>query len=74
MVHSALFMQYMRLCGGEVLAQILPYSAVRVRAVLLTDLYTEKAFERSGRKSRRALLVREPVVRPAHFERHLTSK
>lgn len=54
---------------GEVLAQILPYSAVRVRAVLLTDLYTEKAFERSGRKSRRALLVREPVVRPAHFER-----
>ncbi|MEE7084638.1 MchC protein [Escherichia coli O6:H1] len=54
---------------GEVLAQILPYSAVRVRAVLLTDLYTEKAFECSGRKSRRALLVREPVVRPAHFER-----
>lgn len=54
---------------GEVLAQILPYSAVRVRAILLTDLYTEKAFERSGRKSRRALLVREPVVRPAHFER-----
>lgn len=54
---------------GEVLAQILPYGAVRARAVLLTDVYTDKAFERSHGKSRRALLVREPVVRPAHFER-----
>ncbi|EKG4262387.1 MchC protein [Salmonella enterica] len=54
---------------GEVLAQILPYSAVRVRAVLLTNLYSDKAFDRSHGKSRRALLVRDPVVRPAHFER-----
>ena len=54
---------------GEVLAQILPYSAVRVQAVLLTNLYTDKAFDRSHGKSRRALLVRDPVVRPAHFER-----
>lgn len=54
---------------GDVLAQILPYGAVRTRAVLLTDVYTDKAFERSQGKSRRALLVREPVVRPAHFER-----
>lgn len=58
---------------GEVLAQILPYSAVRVQAVLLTNLYTDKAFDRSHGKSRRALLVRDPVVRPAHFERRLTS-
>jgi len=54
---------------GEVLAQILPYSAVRARAVLLTDVYTDKAFDRSQGKSRRALLVRDPVIRPAHFER-----
>ncbi|PJR64097.1 MchC protein [Raoultella sp. T31] len=54
---------------GEVLAQILPYGAVRARAVLLTDVYTDKAFDRSHGKSRRALLVREPAVRPAHFER-----
>ncbi|EEM1820016.1 MchC protein [Salmonella enterica subsp. enterica] len=54
---------------GEVLAQILPYGAVRARAVLLTDVYTDKTFELSNRKSRRALLVRDPLVRPAHFER-----
>ncbi|EJC3639524.1 MchC protein [Salmonella enterica] len=54
---------------GEVLAQILPYGAVRTRAVLLTNIYTDKAFDRSSGKSRRALLVRDPVVRPAHFER-----
>ncbi|EBP9972607.1 MchC protein, partial [Salmonella enterica subsp. enterica] len=54
---------------GEVLAQILPYGAVRARAVLLTDIYTDKAFDRPHGKSRRALLVREPVIRPAHFER-----
>ncbi|MEF3107867.1 MchC protein [Raoultella sp. WB_B2P2-3] len=54
---------------GEVLAQILPYSAVRARAVLLTNIYTGKAFDRSHGKSLRALLIREPVVRPAHFER-----
>lgn len=54
---------------GEVLAQILPYGTVRARAVLLTDVYTDKVFDRSNGKSRRALLVREPVVRPAHFER-----
>lgn len=54
---------------GEVLAQILPYSAVRARAVLLTNIYTDKAFDRSHGKSQRALLIREPVVRPAHFER-----
>lgn len=54
---------------GEVLAQILPYGAVRAWAVLLTDVYTDKAFDRSQGRSRRALLVREPVIRPAHFER-----
>lgn len=54
---------------SEVLAQVLPYGAVRTRAVLLTDSYIDIAFERSQGPSRRALLVREPVVRPAHFER-----
>ncbi|MCG8157794.1 MchC protein [Brenneria goodwinii] len=54
---------------GEVLAQVLPYGAVRAQAVLLTDNYTDIKFERSRGVSRRALLVREPTVRPAHFER-----
>ncbi|WP_368765308.1 MchC protein [Klebsiella oxytoca] len=54
---------------GEILTQTLPYGAVRARAVLLTNIYTEKSFDRSHGKSRRALLIREPVVRPAHFER-----
>ncbi|RLM06682.1 MchC protein [Gibbsiella quercinecans] len=54
---------------GEILAQSLPYGAVRTRAVLLTDSYIDLEFERARGRSRRALLVREPVVRPAHFER-----
>ncbi|MCT4717357.1 MchC protein [Enterobacteriaceae bacterium H18W14] len=54
---------------GEVLAKILPYSAVRAQAVLLTNIYIDKSFDRSHGNSRRALLVREPVIRPAHFER-----
>ncbi|WP_374258778.1 MchC protein [Yokenella regensburgei] len=54
---------------GEVLSRLLPYGAVRARAVLLTDLYTSEAWDRTDGASRRALLVRDPVVRPAHFER-----
>ncbi|WP_312229169.1 MchC protein [Pseudescherichia sp.] len=54
---------------GEALAKVLPYGAVRARAVLLTDSFIELAFKRAGGPLRRALLVREPVVRPAHFER-----
>lgn len=54
---------------AEVLAQILPFGAVRARAVLLTDIYINSKAERSIGKSRRALLVRDPVIRPAHFER-----
>lgn len=54
---------------GEVLAQLLPYGAVRAQAVLLTDKYIDINFERNNRRARRALLVREPVIRPAHFER-----
>lgn len=54
---------------GEALARVLPFGAVRARAVLLTDSDIELAFKRAGGPLRRALLVREPVVRPAHFER-----
>ncbi|WP_329906641.1 hypothetical protein [Serratia quinivorans] len=54
---------------GEVLARVLPYGAVRTQAVLLTDRYIEINFERNNRRAQRALLVREPVIRPAHFER-----
>lgn len=54
---------------GDILAQILPYGAVATRAILLTDNYIDIEFERSRGRSRRALLIREPVIRPAHFER-----
>jgi len=54
---------------GEILTQSLPYGAVRTRAVLLTENYIDLQFERVTGNSRRALLVREPVIRPAHFER-----
>lgn len=54
---------------SEGLARILPYGAVRTLAVLLSNEYTEHAYEHNCNLSQRALLVREPVVRPAHFER-----
>lgn len=54
---------------SEVLAKKIPYGAVRTQAVLLTDKYTNIFYERADVLSRRALLVREPVVRPAHFMR-----
>lgn len=54
---------------GEALSQILPYGSVRARAVLLTDRYLNNPTERPRDPLRRALMVREPVVRPAHFER-----
>ncbi|MDN4629308.1 MchC protein [Erwinia sp. PsM31] len=54
---------------SEVLGQILPYGAVQTRAVLLIDNDIANAGELAAGSSRRALLIREPVVRPAHFER-----
>lgn len=54
---------------GEILAALLPYGAVRSLAVLRTDQYINIEFERNSRCARKALLVREPVIRPAHFER-----
>lgn len=54
---------------SEMLAQTLPYGAARTHAILLTDSYTHGDFTRTKGRSRRALLVREPLVRPAHFER-----
>lgn len=54
---------------SRVLGQLLPFGAVRAQAVLLTDRYVELDFERHQRRARSALLVRDPSVRPAHFER-----
>ncbi|MFJ4141961.1 hypothetical protein [Pseudomonas sp. NPDC089734] len=54
---------------GEILAVLLPYGAVHSLAVLRTDQYINIDFERNSRRVRKALLVREPVIRPAHFER-----
>ncbi|WP_380180756.1 MchC protein [Kalamiella sp. sgz302252] len=54
---------------GEVLAQILPYGAVRTQAVLLITGNAGRAFNDVGDAVPRALLVRKPVIRPAHFER-----
>ncbi|CAM2932939.1 hypothetical protein SAMN04490207_5242 [Pseudomonas gessardii] len=54
---------------GEILAELLPYGAVRSLAVLRTEQFVDIDFERNSRRARKALLVREPVIRPAHFER-----
>lgn len=54
---------------SEILDELLPYGAVKVQAVLLTNSYLSISSKNSKQSSRRALLVREPVVRPAHFER-----
>ncbi|ECT3983563.1 MchC protein [Salmonella enterica subsp. diarizonae serovar 16:z10:e,n,x,z15] len=45
---------------SEMLGQVLPYGAVQTQAVLLVE---------NDETPERALLVREPVLRPAHFER-----
>lgn len=50
---------------AEIINQALPYGAIRTLAVLDTGLQ----FEQFGRQLARGLLVREPVVRPAHFIR-----
>lgn len=54
---------------SEILAQVLPFGAVRTKAVLLVRPSEEQASGRISNAEKRALLVREPVVRPAHFER-----
>ncbi len=54
---------------SEVLAKILPFGAVRTQAVLLTDRRSDNSHDQTLSPSRRALLIREPVIRPAHFER-----
>lgn len=54
---------------GNVLARLLPYGAVANKAILLTDVPIATITPSSASKAHnsRALLVREPVVRPAHF-------
>lgn len=50
---------------SEIINLALPYGAIRTVAVLDTGLQ----FEQFGQQLARGLLVREPVVRPAHFIR-----
>lgn len=50
---------------AEIINVALPYGAVRTLAVLDVGL----EFDQLGRRLARGLLVREPVVRPAHFIR-----
>jgi hypothetical protein len=50
---------------AEIIHLALPYGAIRTLAVLDTGLL----FEQFGQQITRGLLVREPVVRPAHFIR-----
>ncbi|MHC8391256.1 hypothetical protein ACYZTM_25170 [Pseudomonas sp. MDT2-39-1] len=50
---------------GEVIQIALPYGAARTVAVIRLN----ESFVLDGRTHARALLVREAVVRPAHFER-----
>ncbi|WP_209439241.1 hypothetical protein [Intestinirhabdus alba] len=54
---------------GGVMAKLLPYGAVPNKAILLTEnaLVSSIPLASSTAHSSRVLLVREPVVRPAHF-------
>ncbi|WP_200862092.1 hypothetical protein [Pseudogulbenkiania ferrooxidans] len=54
---------------GEILHRALPCGAVRSRAILLTDKVFKNNFGHDEKTARRALLVRSPEIRPAHFER-----
>lgn len=54
---------------GEILDEVLPFGAVKVQAILLTDRYIHDVPEETTVSDRRALLVRSPAIRPAHFER-----
>ena len=55
---------------GEIINLILPHGAVRSLAVICLD----STFSLDGRVHQQALLVREAVVRPAHFERAIYFK
>lgn len=59
---------------GNVMAKLLPYGAVPNKAILVTDSPLAAISPESARSphNRKALLVREPVVRPAHFAAHPT--
>lgn len=54
---------------GNLMAKLLPYGAVPNKAILLADNASAKnsASAPLTVHDRRALLVREPVIRPAHF-------
>ncbi|HHQ6627819.1 TPA: MchC protein, partial [Serratia fonticola] len=54
---------------GNLMAKLLPYGAVPNKAILLADNISVKNAPSvsSTVHERRALLVREPVIRPAHF-------
>ncbi|MBV7496936.1 hypothetical protein KW837_21970 [Pseudomonas sp. PDM24] len=50
---------------SEIIACVLPFGAIRTVAILDTG----REYETRGEAATRGLLVREPVVRPAHFIR-----
>lgn len=54
---------------SEALEKVLPYGTVRTLAILLTNESGKQNHENFVSFSQRALLVREPVVRAAHFAR-----
>ena len=56
---------------GEVLNKVLPYGAIRCPAIILTSGSSWVKTNNGEQKVQqaRALLVREPGLRPAHFER-----
>ena len=56
---------------GEVLNKVLPYGAIRCPAIILTSGLSWVKSNNGEQKTQhsRALLVRQPGLRPAHFER-----
>lgn len=65
-LHTALYESI----WAEIIHEALPHGAVRTVAVLDTGL----AYEKYGQPKIRGLIVREPVVRPAHFIRAIYFK
>lgn len=56
---------------GEVLNKVLPYGAIRCPAIILTNGLSWVKANNGAQKIQqpRALLIRQPGLRPAHFER-----
>jgi hypothetical protein len=56
---------------GEVCHAVLPHGAARVKAIVITGTRVPVESVEGGRSAPRALIVRDPALRPAHFMRSI---